>query len=239
VFGRLTSGSGTLGPSGTAFEAADRPAASGIKSQAILALRGLSIYSESAQTASGEYVSGEVIELKALMDGAAKGDRAAFQALYQKTAAKLFAIVLRIVRDRAAAEDILQDTFLKVWQKAETYTSSAGEPLSWLASIARNRAIDVLRKKNPVLFDKDEEGADWFEKIMDPRDQEANMVAMDGLRHCLERIEVPVRNCILLAYYDGYSREELASRFDRPVNTIKTWLHRGLAALKACLDTQR
>jgi RNA polymerase sigma factor (sigma-70 family) len=184
-------------------------------------------------------VSGEVIELKALMDGAAKGDRAAFQALYHKTAAKLFAIVLRIVRDRAAAEDILQDTFLKVWQKAETYTSSAGEPLGWLASIARNRAIDVLRKKSPVLFDSDEEGADWFEKIMDPRDQEANMVAMDGLRHCLERIEAPVRDCILLAYYDGYSREELASRFDRPVNTVKTWLHRGLAALKACLDTQR
>jgi RNA polymerase sigma factor (sigma-70 family) len=174
-----------------------------------------------------------------LLEGAAKGDRSAFQALYRKTAPKLLAIVLRIVRDRAAAEDILQETFVRVWQNAGSYSSLAGEPLGWLASIARNRAIDVLRKKNPVLLDRDEEGIDWFEKIMDPQDQEANIVAMDALRHCLQKMEAPVRDCVLLAYYEGYSREELASRFDRPVNTIKTWLHRGLAALKACLEAQQ
>ena len=188
---------------------------------------------------SEDYVSGEATDLKLLLDGAAKGDRAAFQLLYRKTAPKLFAIVLRIVRDRAAAEDILQDTFVKVWQNAVSYSSSAGEPLGWLASIARNRAIDTLRKKNPVLIGRDEEGADWFEKIMDPHDQEANIIALNALRHCLQQIEAPVRDCVLFAYYDGYSREELAVRFDRPVNTIKTWLHRGLAALKACLETQR
>src|SRR5262249_21183268 len=103
----------------------------------------------------------------------------------------------------------------------------------------RNRAIDVLRKKNPILLDRDEEGADWFEKISAPEDHEASIIAMDALRHCLQHIEAPVRDCVLLAYYDGYSREELARRFDRPVNTIKTWLHRGLAALKACLEAQR
>jgi RNA polymerase sigma factor (sigma-70 family) len=184
-------------------------------------------------------VSGEVIDLKELLDSAAKGDRTAFQALYRKTAPKLFAIVLRIVRDRAAAEDVLQDTYVRIWQNAATYSSSAGEPLGWLASIARNRAIDVLRKKNPVLIGRDEEGADWLDKIMAPHDQEENLIALDALRHCLQQIEAPARDCVLLAYYDGYSREELARRFDRPVNTIKTWLHRGLAALKLCLEAQR
>src|SRR6516225_1746816 len=142
----------------------------------------------------GECVASGANDLRGLLDGVAKGDRAAFQALYRNAAPKLFAVVLRIVRDRAAAEDILQDTFVRVWQNAATYSSSAGEPLGWLASIARNRAIDVLRKKNPVLLDKDEEGADWFEKIMDPLDREENMIAIDALRHCLQQIEAPVRD---------------------------------------------
>jgi RNA polymerase sigma-70 factor (ECF subfamily) len=184
-------------------------------------------------------VSGDVTDLKVLLECAAKGDRTAFQALYNKTAPKLFAIVLRIVRDRAVAEDTLQDAFVKIWQNAASYSSSAGEPLGWLASIARNRAIDVLRKKSAVLIATDEDGANWFEKVMDPLDQEANMIAMDALRHCLRQIEAPARDCILLAYYEGYSREELAGRFGKPVNTIKTWLHRGLAALKTCLESQR
>jgi RNA polymerase sigma-70 factor (ECF subfamily) len=174
-----------------------------------------------------------------LLDAAARGERAAFQALYAKTAPKLFAIVLRIMRDKPAAEDILQDTYLRVWQKAVTYSSSAGEPMAWLASIARNRAFDVLRRKNPAMPGREEGDTDWFEKIMAPHDGEAQAAELSALRHCLSQVETQVRDCILLAYYEGHSREELASRYDRPVNTIKTWLHRGLAALKSCLDAQR
>jgi RNA polymerase sigma-70 factor (ECF subfamily) len=184
-------------------------------------------------------VAGEADNLRALLDAAAKGDRAAFQTLYRKTSPKLFAIVLRIVRDRGAAEDILQETYLRVWQKAVTYSSSEGEPICWLASIARNRAFDMLRRKNPALPNRTEEDTGWFGEIMDPRDEEANAVALDALRHCFKQMEAQLRDCILLAYYEGYSREELASRYDRPVNTIKTWLHRGLAALKLCLEAQR
>jgi RNA polymerase sigma-70 factor (ECF subfamily) len=184
-------------------------------------------------------VAGQADDLRVLLDAAAKGERAAFQALYAKTAPKLFAIILRIMRDKAAAEDILQDTYLRVWQKAVTYSSAAGEPMGWLASIARNRAFDVLRKKNPALPGRDEEDAGWFEKITASHDGEAYAAELSALRHCLQQVEAQVRDCILLAYYEGYSREELASRYDRPVNTIKTWLHRGLAALKLCLDAQR
>ena len=184
-------------------------------------------------------MSGEVTDLKVLLESAALGDRTAFQALYRRTAPKLFAIVLRIVRDRAIAEDILQDAFVKVWQNAASYSRSEGEPLNWLVSIARNRAIDELRKKKAMLIGGDDEGADWFERVADPLDQEANFIAMDSLRNCLQLIETQARECVLLAYYEGYSREELAARFGRPVNTIKTWLHRSLAALKTCLETQR
>ena len=178
-------------------------------------------------------------DLTVLLKRAANGDRASFKALYRKTAPKLFGIVLRIVRDKSTAEDILQDTYVRIWRNAESYYSSAGEPLGWLASIARNGAIDFLRKKTPVTFGKDDEAGDYFERIVDPHDQEAAMIALDTLRHCLREIEAPMRDCVLLAYYEGYSREELANRFGRPVNTIKTWLHRGLATLKTCLETQR
>ena len=184
-------------------------------------------------------MAGKADDLTALLDAAAKGEPAAFRGLYQRTAPKLFAIVLRIVRDRSAAEDILQDTYLRVWRKAETYSSGAGEPMGWLASIARNRAFDVLRKKNPVLLGRAEDDTSWLDKIMDPHDEEAHAVELDALRHCLGQVEAEIRECILLAYYEGYSREELANRYDRPVNTVKTWLHRGLAALKLCLEAQR
>jgi RNA polymerase sigma-70 factor, ECF subfamily len=184
-------------------------------------------------------VSDDADDLTVLLGRTAKGDRASFQALYRKTAPKLFGLVLRIVRDKSTAEDILQDTYVRVWRNAESYSSSAGEPLGWLASIARNGAIDILRKRTPVTFGKDDDAEDYFERIMDPHDKEAAMIALDALRHCLREIEAPMRDCVLLAYYEGYSREELANRFGRPVNTIKTWLHRGLAALKTCLETQR
>ncbi len=174
-------------------------------------------------------------ELIALIGATARGDRDAFATLYQRTAPKLFAILLRILRGKAAAEDALQDVFLKIWQNARSFSPEAGPPMGWLISIARNRAIDILRARNPA-----EPGAleatDLFARLADLSDGEAQMSDLSALRHCLGTLEEPARNCILLAYYEGYSREELARRFDRPVGTIKTWLHRNLAILKSCLE---
>lgn len=174
-------------------------------------------------------------ELIALIGATARGDRDAFATLYQRTAPKLFAILLRILRGKAAAEDALQDVFLKIWQNARSFSPEAGPPMGWLISVARNRAIDILRARNPA-----EPGAleatDLFARLADLSDGEAQMSDLSALRHCLGTLEEPARNCILLAYYEGYSREELARRFDRPVGTIKTWLHRNLAILKSCLE---
>jgi RNA polymerase sigma-70 factor (ECF subfamily) len=175
-------------------------------------------------------------ELAKLLLAVAQADRAAFRRLYDKTAPKLFAIVLRIIRDRSLAEDILQDVFLRIWRNAGTFSPEAGLPMAWLSSIARNRTLDILRQKTFVPPNHAEDEPDWSALLADPRDIEADFGQIAALRHCLGEIDEPARTCVLLAYYEGYSREELAQRFDRPVNTIKTWLHRALAVLKTCLD---
>jgi RNA polymerase sigma factor (sigma-70 family) len=167
-----------------------------------------------------------------------RGDRAAFRAVYDSTSSKLLGVILRIVKNRAGAEEILQDVYLRLWQNAASYVREAGPPMGWLVSIARNRAIDVIRQKTPDLMGPGEDGVDWFDKLAEPRDREADMLDVSALRHCLGQVDEEHRSCILLAYYEGWSREELAQRFDRPVNTIKTWLHRGLASLRTCLDAQ-
>lgn len=166
----------------------------------------------------------------------AQGDEGALKALYEATAPKLFGIVLRIQRDRSAAEDVLQDVYLRVWQSAGSYSPDSGRPLSWLCAIARNRAIDVVRRRGEVQGPVTEDGDDWVERLADPHDSEGAILGRDALRTCLGHLDAPQRDCVVLAYCEGYSREELAARYDRPVNTIKTWLHRSLSTLRGCLD---
>jgi RNA polymerase sigma-70 factor (ECF subfamily) len=175
-------------------------------------------------------------ELVSLIASVRDRDRTAFRALYDATAPKLLGLVIRIVRDRAVAEEVLQDAFLRVWQNASTYSPEAGQPMTWLISIARNRAIDLIRRKREVLARDDENGVSWLDSVPDPRDHEGDILGRDALRTCLGRLDGAQRECILLAYCDGYSREELAARFERPVNTIKTWLHRSIGTLRACMD---
>lgn len=179
----------------------------------------------------------DVALLAELIARVAAGRQEALRALYDRTAPKLFGLILRIVRDRAAAEDVLQDSYLRVWQHAGGYAPEAGRPMAWLAAIARHRAIDWVRRRGEVPMpasDDDEE--DWLQRIADPRDREAEFLSRDALLACLERLEPTQRDCVVRAYCEGLSREELAVRYDRPVNTVKTWLHRGLASLRGCLD---
>jgi RNA polymerase sigma factor (sigma-70 family) len=174
-------------------------------------------------------------ELVTFLVATARGDRAAFAELYQRTAPKLFAILLRILPSKSVAEEALQDVFLKIWQNAGSFSPEAGPAMGWLVSITRNRAIDIVRAKNPAK-PAETENTDFLANIADLSGGEEQMMELAALRHCLGTLEESARNCILLAYYDGYSREELASRFGRPVGTIKTWLHRSLVLLKSCLE---
>lgn len=172
--------------------------------------------------------------LEALIAATAAGDRAAFAELYRRTSAKLYGVILRILPEGGKADDVLQDVYIRVWHAAGAYDLSRGRPITWLAAIARNRALDVVRqgmsagRRRIVHVDPEALGA-----IVDER-PEADEVA--ALRQCLDGLPADHRDCIILAYVDGASREELAARYARPVGTIKSWLSRGLVALRGCMS---
>lgn len=174
--------------------------------------------------------------LAGLIARIARRDQAALRALYDRTGPKLFGVILRIQADRSLAEDVLQDVYLRVWQNAASYSPEAGRPLAWLCTIARNRAIDGVRRRSEIQGPATEDGEDWVERLADPHDSAGAILDSHALRACLGRLEALHRDCIVLAYCEGRSREDLAQRYDRPVSTIKTWLHRGLASLRGCLD---
>lgn len=175
-----------------------------------------------------------ITELERLLGDTATGSRSAFRSLYGATSSKLYAIVLRICREPGLAQDALQETYLKVWTRAERFRAEEGSPTSWLAAIARNTAIDALRRRTDIALGMDEEGKSVIEE-MAMAAEGADIMDVQALRHCLSGLDERQRDCVVLAYCWGSSREELAEKFEKPVGTIKTWLHRGLASLKACL----
>ena len=175
------------------------------------------------------------ISLRGLLDATSRGDHAAFRRLYEATASKLFGIVLRITQNRAIAEEVLQETYVRIWQKAERFSPDAGQPIAWLSAIARNRAIDRVRSERiDRRIDLGED--DILERL--PAVPSGDVVAQESLRICLSGLDEEARRCVVLAYCAGLSREELADRFNRPVGTIKTILHRSIKLLRACLETE-
>ncbi len=170
-----------------------------------------------------------------LLRRVAARDRAAFATLYKATAAKLYGVIVRILQRRAVADEILQDVFLKIWNAAGDYDAARGSPVTWMASIARNRAIDEVRRVAPVSL---EDAPETLELASDGDDALTTLAAKQDLRRllaCMDLLEKERREMIVLAYFQGLSRDALAVRFGRPVATIKTWLHRGVAQLRDCV----
>jgi len=175
-------------------------------------------------------------EIDDLLLATARSDRAAFRLLYDRVSPKLFGIALKITRDRAVAEDVLQEVFTDVWRKARNFDPRRGEAGAWLAVIARNRSVDALRRQGRGIMGATTGSEADMEAAPDPSSAGDGGVDTLTLIDCLNRLEERQRDLILRAYYQGDSREELARRFDAPVNTVKTWLRRGLLSLKSCLD---
>jgi len=174
-----------------------------------------------------------VQELPDLLAAIADGDRVAFTRFYERTSAKLFGVVLRILPERSVAEDAMQDAYAKIWRNAAGYDARRGSPITWAATIARNVAIDLRRREHPRGRIRDEDFD--FDAMSDPAGG-VSAEDMAALRACLDRLDPEQRALILAAYLNGESREELAERLGHPTGTIKSWLHRGLARLKGCLD---
>lgn len=170
-----------------------------------------------------------------LIGQTAAGDRAAFRALYAATSAKLFGIALRILKDRAEAEDALQEVMTRIWLNARRYDATRARGITWLAAIARNHAIDRLRAR-PAVTD----GDDALAMLSDPNPGAEHRVVARGearrIAECFGTLEQARADAVRGAYLDGLTYEQLSARHDVPLNTMRSWLRRGLQRLKECLD---
>lgn len=175
-------------------------------------------------------------ELDELLARVARGEETAFSELYQATSAKLYGVALRILRSREAAEDVVQDCYFKVWERALDFDPKISSPGTWMAAIVRNRALDEIRRRGARPRADVSELDDIEGENEDPVAVLSHRDDVMRLFRCLEQLEPEKRQMVHLAYLDGMSRDALAKRFDRPEGTIKTWLHRSLAQLKGCLE---
>lgn len=174
-------------------------------------------------------------ELVWLMAAVAKGDQAAFEQLYAATRSKLFGVALRILRRQDLAEEVIQETYVKIWASAGQYNPSAASPITWMVAIARNRSIDLLRKRTEVSMEEEPEAMNVASESEDPLAKRQMTEELKRLLGCVGTLEPDRQRLVLLAYYNGWSREQLAVKLDKPVNTIKTWLRRSLLEIRECL----
>jgi RNA polymerase sigma-70 factor (ECF subfamily) len=174
-------------------------------------------------------------ELSDLIGRIGLGDRQAFRRLYDATSPKLFAVCLRVLRERGEAEDALQEVYVKVWQNAPRFTVPGYSPISWLSAIARNHAIDRIRARKPQTVDIE----DIVEIADNAPDPEGLLLAksdMTRIDRCLSELKADRAEAVRSAYIEGYSYQELADRYGLPINTLRTWLRRSLLSLKECLQ---
>jgi RNA polymerase sigma-70 factor, ECF subfamily len=174
-------------------------------------------------------------DLTQLLRRIAGRDAAAFSILYKQTSAKLYGVVARILTRGDVAADVLQEVYVRIWEKAGEFDPVKGSPLAWMATIARNRALDEVRRVRPVSLEDQPEGFEPAAEEIDPLAARERSEGLTALVDCLKALDEEKRSVVLLAYYRGLSREALSKRFGRPVPTIKTWLHRSLAQLRDCL----
>ena len=175
--------------------------------------------------------------LKAAMVRLANGDRSALEEIYRATQVKLFGICYRILGDRKEAEDALQDVYVNLWQRADRYDPDRASPISWLATFARNRAVDRLRtgKVRAGAVEIDEaapiaDAAPLADSLMIDAERSARV------HTCLETLDPKQRENIREAFFGGKTYVELAETQGVPLGTMKSWIRRGLAKLKTCLE---
>lgn len=170
--------------------------------------------------AAGEDVHG------VLLARSAAGDQAAFRALYERSAGRLYAIALRITRDRSVAETVLQETYARIWQNARRFDPAHGHALTWMIAICRHLAIDATRSRPREASFRPAEG---------PGSVEGD-VGLPSAQRCLADLDEPARRAVLLAYREGLSYAELGAVLGMPAEAVKPWIGRALARMQQCLE---
>ena len=187
------------------------------------------------QTASVSGGSVESSELAQLLRRVADKDSSALKTLYERTSSKLYGICLRLLGDEAEAQDVLQEVYVIVWRKAALFDPAKAGVITWTATLARNKAIDRLRRRRGP-----DEELDAASEISDdsPSSLEVLEQAQDAsrLQNCLEELDERARTLIRSAFFDGASYPELAAREAVPLPTMKSWIRRGLLRLRGCLE---
>ena len=192
-----------------------------------------------AERTEAQHAIGQLLARVALRD------QAAFKQLYDATVRCLLAIAVRLLRDPAWAEEVVQEAYVGIWNSAPNYSPLKAQPMTWLMTIARNKAMDALRSTNteretlvrvaPSEDDEDDPLAAIGDAAAGPLQQLIERIDAARLRHCLQALDAAQRQAIALAFYDGLTHSELAAHLRQPLGTVKAWVRRGLERLKACL----
>lgn len=179
---------------------------------------------------------GSAATVVALLERVASGDRDSFKSLYDVTSAKLFGVILRILIERSEAEDVLQEVYITIWRKAAEFDAARASPITWMVTIARNRAIDRLRARNvrPTTT---------LAAAAEVRDDAPMADALIDAGNDLRRVDAALRTLdpkhaaiIRSAYFEGITYEALSAREGVPVGTLKSWVRRGLLRMRTVLE---
>lgn len=175
-------------------------------------------------------------ELMGLLISVAREDRQAFQRLYEKISGRMFGLCLKLARQQDLAEEAVQDAFVQIWHRASEYHNDRGAPLSWMMTIARYRTLDLMRARKSRATDGDSALDSVEDGREGPLDRSIRSAGEDALSGCLDELSDVQKDSILLSYYRGLTHDELAVALSSPVGTVKSWIRRGLMALKRCLE---
>lgn len=185
----------------------------------------------------GDVLAAPPLSAATLLARTAAGDRAAFRALYDAQAPRLYAVALRVTRQGPLAADAVHDAFLQVWRNAARFDPSRGSPEAWLLTLVRYRALDIARRRMREAPEEEaperaDDGPDALAQLMRGTESAA-------LSICLRRLEETRRKLVVMAFVDGLSHSELAERTHIPLGTVKSWIRRSLQSLRACLEEGR
>ena len=178
-------------------------------------------------------------DYEAALAACAHGDKQALHRIYQHESRRLLGVALRMVRDRALAEDVLHDAFMNIWIKATSFDAARGSGRGWIHTLVRNQALSVVRTSGREVS-ADEEAIEAIEAealanaapMADAFEIAADIGRLD---ECLHRLDVAKRNSIMLAYLEGCSHSEIAQRLSAPLGSVKAWIKRGLLSLRECM----